>query len=89
MGNLSKNKACRDAIVDSGGRPALTDLLNDDNDTVKYSASLAKAFLSDASKGFEHGELIFIIQSLKQSKELNPKIDLEIDKLLTILENLK
>tara|TARA_B100001029_G_C15062657_1_gene459954 strand:+ start:1452 stop:3014 length:1563 start_codon:yes stop_codon:yes gene_type:complete len=51
--------------------------------------TLAKAFLSDASKGFEHGELIFIIQSLKQSKELNPKIDLEIDKLLTILENLK
>ena len=51
--------------------------------------TLANAFLSDASKGFEHGELIFIIESLKQSKELNPETDKEYDELLVILENLK
>ena len=51
--------------------------------------TLAKAFLSDAGKGFEQGELIFIIDSLKQSRHLNPNEDLEYNQLLTILENLK
>ena len=51
--------------------------------------TLAKAFLSDASKGFENGDLIFIIQSLKQSRELNKETDPEYDELLAILENLK
>ncbi len=51
--------------------------------------TLAKAFLIDASKGFNKKDLIFIIQSLKQSKKLNKKIDPEYDELLLILENLK
>ena len=51
--------------------------------------TLAKAFLSDASKGFEQRELIFIIESLKQSRHLNSNEDIEYNQLLTILENLK
>ena len=51
--------------------------------------TLAKAFLSDASKGFEKGDLIFIIESLKQSRKLSPKTDAEYDDLLVILEDLK
>jgi len=51
--------------------------------------TLAKAFLSDASKAFELGDLIFIIESLKQSQKLNPEIDSEYNELLIILENLK
>ena len=51
--------------------------------------TLAKAFLSDAGKGFEQGELIFIIESLKQSRHLNPNKNIEYNQLLTILENLK
>lgn len=51
--------------------------------------TLAKAFLSDASKGFELRDLIFIIESLKQSQKLNPEINNEYNELLLILENLK
>jgi len=51
--------------------------------------TLAKAFLSDASRGFEQGDLIFIIESLKQSRQLSQKIDSEYDELIIVLENLK
>jgi hypothetical protein len=51
--------------------------------------TLAKAYLNDANKGYELGELLFIIESLKQSQYLNPKTDSEFDKLITFLEKLK
>ena len=51
--------------------------------------TLAKAFLNDASKGFEQGELLFIIESLKQSQKLNPKADPEFNEIIIFLEKLK
>ena len=62
------------------------DLINLVNEKEK---TLAKAFLLDASKGFKQGELIFIIESLKQSNKLNPNKDSEYNQLVSILENLK